>query len=351
MCVQCLEAVIVNAIKAVEGERTSSSVYHLLKGKKSAQTIQDAHLYRLTKWFHTVPFLTVSSFETIMNALIKKAYITGDLQRPFVTQEGLENMNRLFQQTGPFNELSGWHFSGTATVFFSRLQLLVQVASHLTYRDLSYYPVTRDDRILEWMKRFLTEMPCSKKELSSHLYSELDFLFQQLPEQPECVVVRFSGHEQTGKTLAQAAERLEMEETEYWFRFLHAIHSMIHHVTGSIQKTPLLQAVLTDIHDPLTLTLSARQTADYLKKAMTIEQIAASRRLKKATIEDHVVELVLNDPSFSIRPFIEEEKEAAVIEAAEFVSNRQLKPLKEKLPDHSYFQIRLVLAKESRKSL
>ncbi|OKL38012.1 hypothetical protein BLL40_00890 [Domibacillus mangrovi] len=351
MYVRCLEAVIVNAIKAVEGERTSSSVYHLLKGKKSAQTIQDAHLYRLTKWFHTAPFLTLSSFETMMNGLIKKAYITGDLQRPFVTQEGVEKMNRLFQQTGSFNELSGWHFSGAASVFFSRMQLLVQVASHLAYSDSSYYPVTRDDRILEWVKRYLTYMPCSKKELSPRLYGELDCLFQQLQERPECIVIRFSGHKQTGKTIAQAAERLEMEETEYWFRFLHALHSMIKHITESGPRTPLLQAVLMDIHDPLTLTISARQTADYLKKTMTIDQIAASRRLKKATIEDHIVELALNDPSFSIRPFIEEEKEAAVIEAARRVSNRQLKPLKEKLPDHSYFQIRLVLAKESGKSV
>lgn len=348
---RCLEAVIVNVIKAVEGERTSSSVYHLLKGKKSAQTIQDAHLYRLTKWFHTAPFLTIPAFETMMNDLIKKAYITGDLQRPFVTQEGLEKMNRLFQQTGSFNELSGWHFSGTAPVFFSRLQLLVQVASHLAYSDSSYYPVTRDDRILEWVKKFLTYMPCSKKELSPHLHSELAYLFQQLPEQPECIVIRFSGHKQTGKTIMQAAEKLGMEETEYWFRFLHALHSMIKNITESRAQTPVLEAIMKDIHDPLTLTISARQTADYLKQAMTIDQVAASRRLKKATIEDHIVELTLNDPSFSIRPFIEEEKEAAVIEAARHVSNRQLKPLKEKLPDHSYFQIRLVLAKESRKSL
>ncbi|OLN23265.1 hypothetical protein BTO30_04665 [Domibacillus antri] len=350
MDVRCLEAVILNAIKAVEGERTSSSVYHLLKGKKSAQTIQDAHLYRLTKWFHTAPFLTSSSFESIIKKLINQGYITGDLYRPFAAREGIEEMNRCFLQTGTFPELSGWQFSGTASVFFSRLQLLVQVASHFAYHDKAYYPVTRDEVLHEWVKRFLKQMPCSKEVLASSLYRELEDLFQLLPEQPECIVIRFSGHNQTGKTLAQAAEWMDMEETEYWFRFLHAIHSIVNSVTALPHKTPLLQKVIMDIYDPLTLTLSARQTADYLKKGMTVDQIASARQLKKATIEDHIVELALNDPAFTIRPFIEEEKEKAVIKAAKSVSNRQLKPIKEQLPDHSYFQIRLVLAKESRKS-
>ncbi|WP_083711675.1 helix-turn-helix domain-containing protein [Domibacillus epiphyticus] len=340
-----------NAIKAVEGERTSSSVYHLLKGKKSAQTIQDAHLYRLTKWFHTAPFLTSDTFETMMNNLMRNTYIAGDLHRPFVTKEGLERMNGCFSETGSFPDLSGWQFSGTASVFFSRLQLLVQVASHLAYRDSSYYPITRDETLHEWVRRFLRKAPCSKEELASSLFMELDYLFQLLPEQPECIVIRFSGQGQTGKTVMQAAEWMKMEETEYWFRFLHALHSMVRKVTESPHKTPLLQMIVSDIYNPVTLTSSARQTAEYLKKGMTIDQIAPARRLKKATIEDHVVELALNDPSFSIRPFIDKEKEDAVLKVAEVLSNRQLKPIKEKLPEHSYFQIRLVLAKESRNTI
>ncbi|MFB8735047.1 helix-turn-helix domain-containing protein [Bacillus sp. SL00103] len=45
------------------------------------------------------------------------------------------------------------------------------------------------------------------------------------------------------------------------------------------------------------------------KKGFDIEQIAHIRSLKKATIEDHIVELSIHEPSFSIEPYVSIEEQ------------------------------------------
>lgn len=345
---RCLDAVILHMLKEVEGERTASSVFHLLKGKKSAQTIQDAHLYKLAKWFQTAPFLKMDSFDQLIQQLLQTGCLEGERQRLFVTEKGRNEMAGVFQKTGCFPFLSGWKLAGTAPIFFSRLQLIVQVVSHLAYSDRTYYPITRDEQVQSWVKHFIKESPFEKKALADQLNRELSHVFEQQPEQPDYLLLRFSGHGQTGRTAWQTAEMLNIETTEYWFRFLHSLHAIVQTATEDDGQLPLLKQLLKGITVSVPLTESARKTASYLHKGMTIEQIAEARRLKQATIEDHVVELALNDPQFSIRPFVDEQKEAAVLQAGGTSTARQLKPLKDQLPDHSYFQIRLVLAKESR---
>lgn len=345
---RCLEAVVLFMLDEIEGERTPSSVFHLLKGKKSAQTIQDAHLFKLDKWFQSAPFLQMDVFDGLIWRLQEAGWLEGERQRLFVTTKGRNEVAAVFNQTGSFPLLSGWKLAGTAPLFFSRLQLVVQVVSHLAYKDRTYYPITRDEQVQQWVKQFIKKSASEKDTLASQLHQELLSVLEQQPEHPDCLLLRFSGHGQTGKTVEQTADSLQMERTEYWFRFLHCLHAVVQVVMERGEDIPLLYHLLNGITVSVPLTDSARKTAAYLHKGMTVDQVAAVRGLKRATIEDHVVELAINDPHFSIRPFISEQKEAAVRRAGQSNGGRQLKPLKDQLPDHSYFEIRLVLAKESR---
>ncbi|KPD00884.1 hypothetical protein LR69_00966 [Geobacillus sp. BCO2] len=78
-----------------------------------------------------------------------------------------------------------------------------------------------------------------------------------------------------------------------------------------------------------------------------MEAIAEIRRLKRSTIEDHIVEIAANVPGFSIAPFVDDEKAAAIRAAAQALRTRKLKEIREALDGKvSYFEIRLVLAKE-----
>ena len=93
------------------------------------------------------------------------------------------------------------------------------------------------------------------------------------------------------------------------------------------------------------LTGSAYQTAQLYYEGCSIEQICMLRNLKKSTIEDHLVELAMNEPSFDITPFVTCEDQQLVHTAVEDYATRKLKVLHEVLPHLTYFQIRLALAK------
>ena len=69
------------------------------------------------------------------------------------------------------------------------------------------------------------------------------------------------------------------------------------------------------------------------------------RRLKKSTIEDHLVELALHNKEFSIDPYISIEKQQQIQKAVKKLNSKQLKHIYHEVKNADYFEIRLVLAK------
>ncbi|MEK1830637.1 helix-turn-helix domain-containing protein [Priestia megaterium] len=81
-------------------------------------------------------------------------------------------------------------------------------------------------------------------------------------------------------------------------------------------------------------------------KGKKLEEIAYIRRLKESTIEDHIAELALFVPSFSIDAYVSPKQQEKIISAFEGLRTNKLKVIKEEVKDDvTYFQIRLVLAK------
>jgi uncharacterized protein YpbB len=62
-----IENILLYCLKQLNGERTIYSIYHLLNGKKSSQTLQDAHLFSLKRYFGILESLTRESFDERFN--------------------------------------------------------------------------------------------------------------------------------------------------------------------------------------------------------------------------------------------------------------------------------------------
>jgi uncharacterized protein YpbB len=62
-------------LQRLKEERTIYGVYHLLKGKKSAQTIQDGQIYGLSFLFQSFPYLKKSSFDSMITTLVQRETI------------------------------------------------------------------------------------------------------------------------------------------------------------------------------------------------------------------------------------------------------------------------------------
>jgi len=75
-----------------------------------------------------------------------------------------------------------------------------------------------------------------------------------------------------------------------------------------------------------------------------LQEIAAIRQLKTSTIEDHFVELAMNDPYFNFTPFLPHDLFKQIVAVSKSRNTKRLRDIKEELPDATYFQIRLALA-------
>ncbi|WP_449620185.1 helix-turn-helix domain-containing protein [Robertmurraya sp. Marseille-Q9965] len=338
-----LEYVVLHCLHKLNGERTVYSIYHLLSGKKSSQTIQDAHLFQLTKFFKTYSSISRNHFEEIVKSLVEQSLIVETNEQYFaVTELGLEALKKTY----PFlSALDGWHFQ-EGELFWERLSLLVQVASHLSEHEAKYVPIQRDRHVQAWIKSFLRQSGVPRTELSRSLYEELVSCFTQMSEiDPSIVVIRLTGFQAIGLTEKQASDTLGLEPTLYHYQFYALIHDMMNNIQSNQTGFPILASVLGDLQTNEPLTESTKKTYELLNKGFSLEEISKIRNLKVNTIQDHIVELALQIDSFDITPFVEAEKINLIIDAKNKTTSKQLRYIKELVPDTTYFEIRLVMTK------
>ncbi|NYV66061.1 helix-turn-helix domain-containing protein [Bacillus sp. Gen3] len=342
-----LHAIVLVQLQRIEGARTVYSIYHLLKGKKSSQTIQDAHLFNLGVFFQTFPNLQRNVFDEIIHDLYQNGFITQQDELKFVLSEkGCQELAVFFEKDAFPSYLNGLKYQDVGIIFWRRLTLFVQVLSNSIHDIQKYYPIVRDPDTQIWIKSFLKQSQFSKQEISIKLFHELSSIFkQEPPEKPELFLIRLTGNQQVGLTIEQSAEYFGMEYTEYWYRFIHLLHFMLGTILQNNSEYPLLFSLIKDSHQSVPLTNSTKETYLLLKNGHSIQEVAILRKLKTNTIEDHVIEILLNQVDLDVSPYLSKELETEIIQTAAIVGKKKLKPIKEVIQEVSYFQIRLALAK------
>lgn len=342
-----IEIIILYCIKQLKGERTIYSIYHLLKGKKSSQTIQDAHLYGLTNFFRIYEQITRETIQSIIQKALSKHWISSiDDQRYQLTITGEERL-RVSLEKDPFPKyINGWKYHSSCMEFWERLSLLVQVISNYNYKESSYIPIQKNKQVHIWLKLFLKKNRLQKSSLGRLLFSELvDCLDSAEDIDPSVLIFRLTGFHNIGLTSLQISLKLEIEISRYYIQFQNILHYIMQKVNTNPTRYQLLSTILFDSKENSPLTNSSQITFEYVQKGFTIQDIAKIRHLKTSTIEDHIVEIALNIEGFSIESFIDPDVQRRIVFVAERTKTKQLKVIKSQVDTANYFEIRLVLAK------
>jgi uncharacterized protein YpbB len=349
MVTKYIYILILFCIQKINGERTIYSIYHLLKGKKSSQTIQDSHLFQLIKVFQTFPSISRKYFDDAIielenNQLIE--CIEGETYR--LTEKGTTLLYEKMTQLPLPKHLNGWKYHSIQEVYWKRLSLLVQVSSNLINFESSYIPIQNEEKVSNWLKATLRKMNRSRESLSEGLLNELITCLSSDEEEinPLVFIIRLTGFRQIGLTPVQAADELEMDPIYYQLEFLNSIHYMIEKIHNHDMEYPILSTLLSDHQKPINLTNSSAITYKYLTLGYSLDEIAAVRNLRTSTIEDHIVEIALNDSSFQLEPFVSLADQNLIRKSMTILASKQLKKIRQDLNEKvTYFQIRLVLAK------
>src|SRR5699024_7721899 len=111
---------ILKVYSHMKEERTLYGGFHLLKGKQSIHTVQDAHLYNLTAVYGIYKDRTIKEYNLILQNLIEKQFIEiiNDSDKDIITHKGRE-----FLTENKYSKLEfyGMQYNNVAPAFYKRI--------------------------------------------------------------------------------------------------------------------------------------------------------------------------------------------------------------------------------------
>ncbi|GAA5415400.1 hypothetical protein Pryu01_00424 [Paraliobacillus ryukyuensis] len=340
--------VILYCIAKINHERTTASVYHLLRGKRSSQTIQDAKLYELSSYFGILKNLKRSDFEKIVEKLQESGWIVSNHKNyASLTEDGYIYLQS-HQKTFPVEWLNGMQLASISELFWLRLQLTIQTYTNLVQGNNNFIPITDDHTVQYWFKQHYYHSRTDVRESVDHLYKELLTLLESLPTDYATLFVhRLSGYQKIGLSLYQLAQSSHLSVYDVSLLLTCVIHRFVTKVKVKSNDFPYLSMLIppSEQHVADVVTQSAQKTKQWLEKGFSIDQIAQIRKLKRSTIEDHVIEIAYIDPSFSVESFLHHQAYTEILHGIKQSKTTKLKDIKSLLHNqYSYFEIRLVFA-------
>ncbi|WP_017184945.1 helix-turn-helix domain-containing protein [Alkalibacillus haloalkaliphilus] len=337
------ERLILYLLSFIENQRTTSSIYHILKGKKSAQTIQDSQLFRLSPYLGILPKLSKDEFDCYIDRLISKGLLLNSEELTYLTEEA----HKLNKEDQWFSNLyfNGEKYSQIALPFYRKLQLLVQTTSHLIKGHNNFLPVSDNDEVQRDVKNVLKESELISSN-GEGLYQELHQLFQLVDEKrANLMMLSFTGADQVGLSITQIASEFNQPERVVQLHIISTVHLWIEYILKDHNHFPVCYKFLMNRNET-SLTHSAQVTYEKVGLGYTVEQIAYIRHLKRSTIEDHIVEIATKDQAFKIDEYVSQHVYSLIEKAINHLTTKRLKLIKEQLPEHvTYFQIRLTMAR------
>lgn len=343
-----LSKIILHSLQGINEERTINSIYYLLTGKQSIQTIQDAHLFQLERYFSLYKALSVDEFQTRLLPLQEKQYIEPCGNNTYkITPKGKQVIERSHLQTYYWNGLTYGPFDEK---FLHRLILIIQVWTNRLVKNNRYIPIVDDFETTRWVKSFYYRQGNQVEDHLRRLYDELVALFTELDESyPRLFMKQLTTSDTIGLTNEQLADYFQKSPSDIHLLQKSYLHYMLQSIEEEKSNYPLLFLFAEDffhVKQTNIMTNSAQITDRLVKRGLTPEQIARKRNLRITTIYDHIVEIALHDESFPMENFISMEKQREVYEAVKSSNSFKLKDIKSYVDEEvTYFQIRLALTK------
>ena len=335
-----LSSILLTIISKMNGQRTMNAGFHLLRGKKSGQTIQDVEYFNVKPYFGILPRLEETTYIEAADELIKAGFIIQDGKLVCLTESGVKKVENL-----PQFHFKGWDYRGREKIFFGRLALLVQTLSYMREVETSFTPIQKDREIQMFVKQTLHRQPITDPGFAKSIGEELKTALLKSgmsDDQKYIFVCRLTGRYETAKTWDQLATELNGSPDDLKLLFIESLHRLLPVLEYS-NEFPFLHKIAYDIKVHSYLTESAMHTKRLFDQGHSMESIAAIRKLKLSTIEDHIIEMAMNDKRFPVTHFVSEEQIRSVVLKSKEMGTKRLRLLKNEFESLSYFELRLIL--------
>lgn len=336
--------ILLSSYEKIERERTIANVYHLLTGRRSIQTIQDAHLFQLQDYYGIYRSLKKRDFDYYLNDLVEQGFLYQDVELLHVTEKA-----QMWLQTDCdfADELffKGKSYHTLHEPFYLRLLLMIQVWTNSHKNNRSYMPVVENPEIESWVKQYYIRTKNNVSDYLTGLHDELSYILRTVSKrQAHLFVDRLTGYETYGLSLDQLASQFNISQHDVYLHLISVIHKIISVVEANKTNYPHVYPFFTSLVTEQSLSNSAERTNKLFQSGLSVEQIAAKRHLSINTIYDHLVEIALHSYQFPYARFVTDHQVNLILNVVRKTNTFRLKEIKEHVnEDISYFQIRLIL--------
>lgn len=337
-----LITLILDALHRIQGERGEAALFHLLTGKKSAQTIQDIHTFQLESYYGLLPGIKRDAYQDELKKLILKKYVYSNNERLQLTRMGLDFLKHSADKER-INDFVDINLNKSLRVFLERLHLMIQMYSNVSIGNHKFTPIIDHIPTQSWVKQYYLEHKSELTGIMEQIHGQLFSVLEKLPDPiPDIFVLRLTGINHVGWSKRQLATKYSYSVYDVDL-YLLWICQKIWHQTSS---TDVLYHWFPRVREGKLLTQSAQTTLEWFNQGYSMDEIANIRGFKMSTIQDHIVEMALTIQDFSLHPFITKNEFAMIQGIIKNTNSNRLRVIKENCPESiSYFQIRLVLAK------
>ena len=312
----------------------TSTLYHLLKGKRTSSVLLYGFLYENLRFFQLFPELSEKQFDILLDNLVKQELLskTSDSEVQ-ITAKGLQSLTH---EKDHYSWIDNYRFGKTDEMIWRLLQFTVQVVSQLSYNNKNYLPLEQSPLYQKQIKTYIKSLP--KARLIETVKREWSQIFSVLPEEEADFFARqFSGYQTIGKASFQL-----MNEQETVFNRLLIKKEKLHHLIDTIllmPDVPFLKKLILPLVKQ-NENKSMNETARYLSTQLSIDALAVQRKVKLSTIKDHLMELALTK-DFPFERFISRPTYACLRDHSKPYQDWTYRLVKQENPEVDYFEFRL----------
>lgn len=328
----------------MEHDRTLLAPFYILQGKPSIQTIQDANLYQLNRFFGLYKRISKSDYVEQIDFFSKEQWIVQTDGSYRFTQAGRNQVSSLKNYIQHL-QVDGKRWHKVSEQFYFRFLLLIQVWTNRKAAIKHYVPIIEHKEVENWIKYVYAQTRHDVTSYLNRLYEELTDVLEDFNEQSIIIFIQtITNAEEIGRTNQQLQRQFHLTKEDVDLTITEVIHYIL--TQYEREKHPILTQIARIETTDKQLTSSAQQTKDLLEQGYDVENIARIRRLKENTIQDHIVEIALHADSFPYEQYVHEDYIREIAHTVDRLKTFKLKDIKQAVNEAiTYFQIRLVLTR------
>ncbi|MFD1065275.1 helix-turn-helix domain-containing protein [Oceanobacillus locisalsi] len=337
------QGILIDCFQKINQERTSSSVFNLLTGKKAIQTIQDARFYQIADYYGIYPDLSKEEYNQQLRQLLDAAYMLEDeTHKLYITDKGQAWLSSRKADLGGFQ---GSKYANIVEPFKQRFLLFIQTFTNTSKNQYRFIPITDHFEIEQFIKQIYKQYKHRSAEVLQQLYTELTEALSGMSDlEASMFVDRITSFYSYGSSLQQLSQDYQLSISDCYLILQKTFYHLLR-VQESSTNYPMLHLLTKHLQTShTTLSQTAQFTRRLLQKNRSFEEIMQIRKLKANTIQDHLVEIAMQEETFPFFDYLDSVAYEEIKTAVHTKQTYRLKEIKNNVhPDITYFQIRLAL--------